>query len=221
MVVPDDLVVLEVPALDHLILTAREEVGRAAAHCQPAHCRDMARERELERARGEVPDLDGAIGRTRREPLVGRVHRDRAHPSQMARDYPHHLPRCVPLWLHHWARGAAARDERRRVGRRGGRDDGGRRRTGQPFGRCARPNGPTEATIAAVLKHEWPIGSSSAAAAERGGSHGRMRHHDRGRGAARRNGRQVLDKLVLRVLLDRRAQKGGGLIGFYPLAVVR
>jgi hypothetical protein len=57
VIMPDDLVRLEVPALDLLVLASREEVRMAVGHGEGADRRNVACERELELAGREVPDL--------------------------------------------------------------------------------------------------------------------------------------------------------------------
>ena len=99
VVVPDHLVRLEVPALDHLVLAAAEEVGVARADGEAAHGGDVAGQGQLERAGRQVPDLDGPIASAGGEPLVARFHRQRAHPAEMAGDDPEELPRRVPFRL--------------------------------------------------------------------------------------------------------------------------
>lgn len=57
VVVPHHLVHFEVPALDHLVVADGEQVRVAVAHAQATHRVDVARQRELERAAGQVPNL--------------------------------------------------------------------------------------------------------------------------------------------------------------------
>ena len=86
VVVSDDLVDLEVPALDELIVTDREQVGRAFTHGHAADAADVPGERDLERAAGQIPHLDRLVGRARHKPLVARLHGDAAHPAEVARN---------------------------------------------------------------------------------------------------------------------------------------
>mmetsp|Transcript_20003 Transcript_20003/g.38141 ORF Transcript_20003/g.38141 Transcript_20003/m.38141 type:complete len:216 (-) Transcript_20003:466-1113(-) len=99
MVVANHLVVLEVPALDHLVQTAGEHVRVARAHRQPRHLLDMPRQRQLELPRGQVPDLDGPVSAAGAEPFVPGIHRYRAHPSEVPGDDAVELPRRAPLRL--------------------------------------------------------------------------------------------------------------------------
>lgn len=92
MIVPDDLVRLEIPALDHLVLTARKQVRVASGHRKPAHSRDVSREREAQLARREVPDLDDAVARTSRKPLVPGLDRNAAYPPEVPGDDTRELP---------------------------------------------------------------------------------------------------------------------------------
>lgn len=63
MVVADDLVLLQVPAADGLVLADGEKVGVARADRQAAYRANVAGEGKLERAGGQVPDLDGPVCR--------------------------------------------------------------------------------------------------------------------------------------------------------------
>ncbi len=57
MVVTNDLVGLQVPALDLLVLATREQVGVTWADADAPHRAHVASQGELECARGQVPDL--------------------------------------------------------------------------------------------------------------------------------------------------------------------
>lgn len=81
VVMADDLVRLEVPALDHLVLAAGEEVWMSWGNGQAAHRRDVAREREAEVPRRQIPNLDGAVAGARSEPFVAGLNGQRAHPT--------------------------------------------------------------------------------------------------------------------------------------------
>lgn len=60
VIVAHDAVLLEVPALDRLVLADRKQVRVARAHAHRAHRRDVARERQLQRPGRQVPDLHRA-----------------------------------------------------------------------------------------------------------------------------------------------------------------
>lgn len=75
------LVLLQVPALDHLVQAAGEHVGVARADRQPRDLLNVARQRQLELTAGGVPDLDGAIRRARGKPLVAGVECHGPHPA--------------------------------------------------------------------------------------------------------------------------------------------
>ena len=64
VVVSDDFVGFQIPAFDHFVFAAREEVGVSWRNGQTAHCRNVARESEFERAGCEIPDFDGAVAST-------------------------------------------------------------------------------------------------------------------------------------------------------------
>ena len=53
---------------------------------------EVACERDLQRAAGQVPDLDGPVRRARGEPLVAVVHGDAADPAEMPADHAEELP---------------------------------------------------------------------------------------------------------------------------------
>jgi hypothetical protein len=89
----------EIPAFHHLVVADREEIRQAAADGDAANRTNVAGQRELQFARRQVPDLDGAIGGTGREPLVTRIDGDAAHPARVARHDAHQLPRRVELGL--------------------------------------------------------------------------------------------------------------------------
>ncbi len=55
------LVLLQVPALDHLVKAAGEHVGVACADSQPRDLLNVARQRQFKLPAGGVPDLDGAV----------------------------------------------------------------------------------------------------------------------------------------------------------------
>jgi hypothetical protein len=72
----------------------------AVRHREPADGRDVAGEGEAELAGREVPDLDDAVARAGREPLVARLDRDGAHPAEVAGDDARELPVRVVRRLH-------------------------------------------------------------------------------------------------------------------------
>ena len=59
----DNLVLLQVPAADGFVLADGEKVRVARADRQAAHRANVAGEGKLERAGGQVPDLDGPVCR--------------------------------------------------------------------------------------------------------------------------------------------------------------
>ena len=67
----------------HLIFTGTEHVRVARGHSQAANAIDVARESELQGARGQVPNLDGAVAGARGKPLIARLHSNAAHPTQV------------------------------------------------------------------------------------------------------------------------------------------
>lgn len=99
VVVADDPVGLEIPALDHLVLAAREQVRVPRGYGKAADCGYVSGQSEPQVSRGEIPYLDGAVAGAAGEPLVVRLDGQRPDPAQMARDDPHQLPRGMPLGL--------------------------------------------------------------------------------------------------------------------------
>lgn len=93
IVLPHDLVRLQVPALDKLVLARRKQIRMPVTDGQATHRRNVARQRQLQLTRRHVPDLDNAVARPRREPLIVRVHSYAPHPAEMARHDTHQLPR--------------------------------------------------------------------------------------------------------------------------------
>mmetsp|Transcript_19168 Transcript_19168/g.32933 ORF Transcript_19168/g.32933 Transcript_19168/m.32933 type:complete len:321 (-) Transcript_19168:234-1196(-) len=99
VVVADLLVVLEVPALHHLVLPAREQVRVPRVHRQPSDCVDVPRQCQLQRPSRQVPNLDSAVSGAGAEPLVCHVDRYGAHPALVPADHAHELPWGMPLGL--------------------------------------------------------------------------------------------------------------------------
>ena len=93
IVLPHDLVRLQVPALDKLVLPRRKQIRMPLTDGQATHRRNVARQRQLQLARRHVPDLDHPVTRPRREPLIVRVHSDAPHPAEMAGHDTHQSPR--------------------------------------------------------------------------------------------------------------------------------
>mmetsp|Transcript_8387 Transcript_8387/g.21616 ORF Transcript_8387/g.21616 Transcript_8387/m.21616 type:complete len:206 (+) Transcript_8387:550-1167(+) len=98
VVVPDDLVVLQVPALDHLVQPAGKHVRVAVAHGEACHLLDVSRQCQLELARRQVPNFDCPVGGTRDEPFVAGIERQGPHPAEVAADDAVKLPRRMPSW---------------------------------------------------------------------------------------------------------------------------
>ena len=57
VVIADNLVILQIPALDRLVLTTGEEVRRPSGDGDTPHSVGVSGQCELQRARGQVPDL--------------------------------------------------------------------------------------------------------------------------------------------------------------------
>ena len=59
---------------------------------QSPHRRYVTRQRQLQLARREVPNLDDAVPRSRGKPLIARLDSDAAHPAQVPGDDSDELP---------------------------------------------------------------------------------------------------------------------------------
>ena len=96
VVVSYDLVDFEVPAFDHLprvrraektrrdthlVFTTRKQVGVSWRYGEATDGRDVAREGQLERARGEVPNFYDTVSGAGCEPGVSRLDGNAADPS--------------------------------------------------------------------------------------------------------------------------------------------
>lgn len=99
VIMPNDLVVLQIPALDLSILAAAEQVRMPGTHAQPTNRADVTRQGQLQLAACQVPNLNDPIGGTRGKPLVARFHRHAANPTQVTGNDAIQLPRGVPLGL--------------------------------------------------------------------------------------------------------------------------
>ena len=60
MILSNDLVLLQVPALDQFVLPCGEHVGAACGNGQPPDCRNMACQGDLQLARRQIPQLQQA-----------------------------------------------------------------------------------------------------------------------------------------------------------------
>ena len=101
VVVADDLVVLQVPALDLPVLAAGEEIRLATGDGQAAHHAHVSRQRQLEFPAGQIPDFDDAVRGASGKPLVARLNGAAANPAHVAGYDAVQLPGCVPRGLGH------------------------------------------------------------------------------------------------------------------------
>ena len=101
VIMPDHLVVLEVPALNLTVLTTGEEVGMPVRDHQASHGGHVTGQGQFEFAGSQVPDLDDPVGGARAEPLVSRLHGHAADPAGVAGDHPAEFPGGVPVGLGH------------------------------------------------------------------------------------------------------------------------
>ena len=98
VVVANDAVRFQVPALDHLVLPGGEHVRVALGDGEAANGVDVAGQGEEEGVGGgggelgEGPELDGAVGGAGYEELVEGVDGDGADPAEVAGDHGGELP---------------------------------------------------------------------------------------------------------------------------------
>jgi hypothetical protein len=96
MISPDDLILLQIPAENLLILPAGEEVRVLLGDKHIADIVRVARQRQLELSACQVPEFDRAVVGTRNEPLIGWIDVYRADPAVMTRNHLHQLPWGMP-----------------------------------------------------------------------------------------------------------------------------
>ena len=101
MIMANDFVCLQVPALHLLVFTAREQIRMAITHAYASDRTHVTRQRELEAARRQIPYLYNAIAGTCREPLVARIDVHASDPAEMTADHAIQFPWRVPLRLRH------------------------------------------------------------------------------------------------------------------------
>ena len=68
----------------YLVFTTRKEIWVSGRDSQATDGRDVAGQRQLERARGKVPNLDDSVACAGREPGVAGLDGDAADPTQVA-----------------------------------------------------------------------------------------------------------------------------------------
>ena len=100
MVLPHHLILLKIPALDHLVFSTREEIGMPIWHSETPNCINMPCERNFERPISKVPKLNGSIAWSSDKELVHRVYCNGSHPAIMPRNNSLELPWGVPLDIH-------------------------------------------------------------------------------------------------------------------------
>ena len=61
VVLSNNLVLLKVPALDLLVLTAREQVWMTIGHCKASHRVDVASQRYFQVSSDQIPELDRPV----------------------------------------------------------------------------------------------------------------------------------------------------------------
>jgi hypothetical protein len=102
VVVPNDLVRFQIPALDLLVLARRKEVRVAVGKGEAANGRHVPRQRHLQRVvgtgagLGQVPYFDRAVGTAGGKHGVGRVHGNGADPTEVGRQDCGQFPGSVP-----------------------------------------------------------------------------------------------------------------------------
>lgn len=81
MVLSDDFVLLQVPALDLLVLASGEEVRMTIRDNKPPHRVDVSCEGYLKLACGQIPELYGSVVAARDEKLIHWVDSQAADPT--------------------------------------------------------------------------------------------------------------------------------------------
>lgn len=89
MVVSNDLVGFEIPALDLFVFTATEEIGMSFRERQTSDGRNVSSKSELQcivgthTGLGEVPNFDGSIGGSSGKESIFGVHSDGSYPAKV------------------------------------------------------------------------------------------------------------------------------------------
>lgn len=99
MIVPHNLVLLQVPAFHGFILSARKQIGMSIRYSYSTHCVDMASQGDFELPIGEIPKLNGSIIRACSKEFIHRIHSDAPDPAGVTADDSLELPRSMPLDL--------------------------------------------------------------------------------------------------------------------------
>jgi len=97
MIVSDDFILLQIPAFDHLILAAGEEIWMSIWNCQSSHGVDMSSQRDFQLAVDQIPKLDGPVIWPSCKEFVHGIYSDASYPSCVAAYNSLQLPRRVPL----------------------------------------------------------------------------------------------------------------------------
>mmetsp|Transcript_40194 Transcript_40194/g.94503 ORF Transcript_40194/g.94503 Transcript_40194/m.94503 type:complete len:344 (-) Transcript_40194:432-1463(-) len=104
VVVADDLVGLEVPTLDHFVLSGGEKVGMARAEDEAAYGTHVAGEGQEEGVvgarggAGKVKNFDGTVGGSGSEHGVGGIDGEGPDPAEVRRENRANFPGSVPRW---------------------------------------------------------------------------------------------------------------------------
>lgn len=99
VVIPCNLIGFQIPTLDGLVLSAREEVRMSATGNETSYGGIVTCQRQLELACGEIPHLDCPFLIACEENLICWIDTHGSHPSEQTCDHPHTLPWCMPRGL--------------------------------------------------------------------------------------------------------------------------
>lgn len=83
VVVSNDFVRLEIPALDHFVFTAGEQIRVSGRHGEAADGADMPGQCKPEGARGKIPYLDRSVARATGEPFIPGLDGQGSYPAEM------------------------------------------------------------------------------------------------------------------------------------------
>lgn len=108
VIVPDDFVHFQVPAFDRFVLPTSKKIGMLLRKFEGSNSVDVASERYLELARGQVPKLYGPVCRPSRKVSVTGRNSDAPHPSVVASDDSIQFERSMPFWLDQLAEGGGS-----------------------------------------------------------------------------------------------------------------
>ena len=103
VILPNHLVLLQIPTLYLLVLAARKQIWVSIWHCQPTHCVNVPSQSHHEFSFNKVPKFDGPIVRTRDKESILRVDSETAHPPIVPADDCLEFPGRMPFGFNYFA----------------------------------------------------------------------------------------------------------------------